>query len=137
MTLEHQENHMIAPAAGIINKPAPVFTPSPEATAMRAEFNRLDLAVQKAMMAMRDAPLPDFWDDPHCVCEPDDVSAQIQVVTPGYVQWCDVDWVDSDTKVVHANTDGWDDMSDDGFTSYLECQGCHTMWALPDGIEWD
>lgn len=135
----------IMPAAGLTTRPKPTYDEPPLVTAQRAahlEALRLLGELESQLAKME---LPDFWEDPYCQCAPTrdlvDEERPLQVVTLGYQQWCAVDGVDFDEDTIHAYTDGWDDMSDDGSASYLECNphngGCGAVWAIPEELEWD
>lgn len=64
---------------------------------------------------------------PHC-------KGELKVEERGYVRWTDLELVD-DTIV--AQTDGWDDMSEDAQgPETLVCLCCERHYAMPDDVSW-
>lgn len=56
----------------------------------------------------------------------------------GLEQWCTLEVVDEDdTKIWWAGyTDGWDDITEAGLGTYVECQTCHALYRPPKQIDW-
>lgn len=97
---------------------------------MRDAWNEARRWVVDHQMAMTGLELPSYFDDPTCCPDQD-----LRILTEGYIQWCKVE-IDVAERTAHGFTDGWDDMSEDGYVTYLTCMECDTVWAVPDETDW-
>lgn len=108
-------------------------TPADRLEAARAELRNAELAWYDS--------LPPFPADGRCECGADPTeSAAFTISETGYERWTSAEWAGDH---LHAFTDGWDDMSDDGRLEWVECDpyrgstGCGRAYRLPDGVEYD
>lgn len=121
----------------------------------RERFRAYLANVEAAQKVLCEVELPEFWAHP-CPCMVPDSEGvldhnpgTLQVVEPGYWRWESIDEVvalgdvegNSVGPYVHASTDGWDSMSENGSVEYIECApelgGCGALWAVPEELEWD
>jgi hypothetical protein len=116
-------------------------------TAFRLRLNAVSHAFELARNEL--LTLPVLSAATHCGCDDE----ALVVVTPGWEQWCrvtvetdyclDDDGFEQGDPVIflHASTDGWDDMGDDGAFTYILCSaergGCGATWQPPEDMEWN
>jgi hypothetical protein len=75
--------------------------------------------------------LPSWWEQPEC-CGGQD----LRLVTDGYGRWCQIEFDPAEPDKVTAYQDGWDDMSEDGFVTVLQCMECGAAWREPEEVNW-
>ncbi len=103
--------------------------------AERERWHALQLQLVALQREIIEASLPDYFAEPTC-CD----SQHLQVVTDGYMQHCDVDEDSINLEqpgYLNVRTDGWDDMTEDGYVTYLQCGNCLVVWRTPDELEWN
>jgi hypothetical protein len=66
----------------------------------------------------------------HCCDDPD-----VRCIEVGHEQICGATWTEAGGW--HGVTDGWDDMTESGAASYMECQTCDTVGRVPATIDWN
>jgi len=92
-------------------------------------FGSLSKAMRDAFETYRDQ-LPSYPQNgicPHCG------KNDYLLAEAGYDRFTRVDYEDGWC----ATTNGWDDITECGEASWLECQGCYAAFAVPEDISWN
>jgi hypothetical protein len=101
------------------------------ATPEEGAVDKLLRARLMALTGIRDAisKLPRFTAASEC-CG----ACDIRYIEDGYQRACSVR---AEDKAIIVQTDGFDDYSEDGEFSYMECLNCRQLWNTPEIIDWE
>lgn len=101
----------------------------PDVEDMRRAWKTAQANLLKAQIDIQSLTMPDWFEHPECCDAP-----ELRYITDGMVSSHEVEMV-VEERLCCARTDGWDDMSDDGYDSWLECINCEAVWQAPENTE--